>query len=60
MTTWSALGLGIGLGIGAGVTPGPLLALIIAETLRGGWRSGMLVALAPLLSVSLPQRGERT
>jgi len=50
MTTWSALGLGVGLGIGAGVTPGPLLGLIIAETLRGGWRSGMLVALAPPLA----------
>lgn len=49
MTFWQALGLGIGLGIGAGVTPGPLLGLIIAETLRGGWRAGMLVALAPPL-----------
>jgi threonine/homoserine/homoserine lactone efflux protein len=49
MTFWQALGLGLGLGIGAGVTPGPLLGLIVAETLRGGWRSGMLVALAPPL-----------
>ncbi len=49
MTSWQALGLGLGLGIGAGVTPGPLLALIIHETLRGGWRSGVLVALAPPL-----------
>ena len=49
MTTWQALGLGVGLGIGAGVTPGPLLGLIIAETLRGGWRSGVLVAFAPPL-----------
>jgi threonine/homoserine/homoserine lactone efflux protein len=43
------LGLGLGLGIGAGITPGPLLALIINETLRGGWQSGVLVALAPPL-----------
>jgi len=49
MTSWQALGLGAGLGISAGVTPGPLLGLILAETLRGGWRSGMLVACAPLL-----------
>lgn len=49
MTSWQALGVGVGLGVGAGVTPGPLLGLIIAETLRGGWRSGMLVACAPLL-----------
>jgi threonine/homoserine/homoserine lactone efflux protein len=49
MTFWQALGLGLGLGIGAGITPGPLLGLIIVETLRGGWRSGMLVALAPPL-----------
>jgi len=49
MTFWQALGFGVGLGIGAGVTPGPLLGLIITETLRGGWRSGMLVALAPPL-----------
>ena len=49
MTTWQALGLGVGLGVGAGVTPGPLLGLIIAETLRGGWRSGVLVAFAPPL-----------
>ena len=49
MTSWQALGLGVGLGIGAGVTPGPLLGLIITETLRGGWRSGVLVAFAPPL-----------
>jgi threonine/homoserine/homoserine lactone efflux protein len=49
MTSWQALGLGLGLGIGAGITPGPLLALIINETLRGGWQSGVLVALAPPL-----------
>jgi threonine/homoserine/homoserine lactone efflux protein len=49
MTAWQALGLGLGLGIGAGITPGPLLGLIIHETLRGGWRAGMLVACAPPL-----------
>ena len=49
MTTWGALGMGVSLGLGAGVTPGPLLALVINETLRHGWRAGVSVALAPLL-----------
>lgn len=47
MTPWQALGVGISLGLGAGITPGPLLGLVINETLRGGWRAGVLVALAP-------------
>jgi threonine/homoserine/homoserine lactone efflux protein len=49
MTVWGALGIGVSLGIGAGVTPGPLLGLVITETLRNGWRGGVSVALAPLL-----------
>lgn len=49
MTVWSALGIGVSLGLGAGITPGPLLGLVIAETLRNGWRAGVSVALAPLL-----------
>jgi threonine/homoserine/homoserine lactone efflux protein len=48
MTVWGALGIGVSLGIGAGVTPGPLLGLVITETLRKGWRAGVSVALAPL------------
>jgi len=47
MTPWQALGVGVSLGLGAGITPGPLLGLVITETLRGGWRAGVLVALAP-------------
>jgi threonine/homoserine/homoserine lactone efflux protein len=50
MSFWQALGVGIGLGLGAGITPGPLLGLVIRETLRGGWRPGVLVALAPLIA----------
>lgn len=49
MTVWGALGIGISLGLGAGIAPGPLLGLVIAETLRHGWRAGVSVALAPLL-----------
>ena len=47
MSPWQVFILGIGLGLGAGITPGPLMGLVIQETLRGGWRSGILVALAP-------------
>jgi threonine/homoserine/homoserine lactone efflux protein len=47
MLPWQALGVGIGLGLGAGITPGPLLGLVMRETLRSGWRSGVYVALAP-------------
>jgi len=49
MTMWGALGIGVSLGIGAGMTPGPLLGLVITETLRKGWRAGVSVALAPLV-----------
>lgn len=38
------------LGLAAGLAPGPLLALVMAESLRGGAGSGMRVALAPLLT----------
>jgi threonine/homoserine/homoserine lactone efflux protein len=38
------------LGLAAGVSPGPLLALVIGETIRHDRRMGILVALAPLLT----------
>lgn len=41
------------LGLAAGLSPGPLLALVIGETLQHGRRAGAKVALAPLLT-SLP------
>lgn len=44
------LGIGLLLGISAGLAPGPLLALVLSETLRHGVGSGIKVALAPLLS----------
>jgi len=42
--------IGLGLGISSGFAPGPLLALVVAETLRYGLRAGLKVALAPLVS----------
>jgi len=41
---------GILLGLSAGLAPGPLLTLVIAETLRAGTRAGIRVALAPLIT----------
>lgn len=38
------------LGLAAGFSPGPLTFLVIAETLRHGLRSGIQVAMAPLLT----------
>jgi threonine/homoserine/homoserine lactone efflux protein len=50
MTPWLFFAQGAGLGLSAAGTPGPLTALLISETLRRGWRRGVLVALAPVLS----------
>ena len=44
------LNMGIVLGLAAGLSPGPLLMLVISETLRHGTRSGMKVALAPIIT----------
>lgn len=41
---------GLALGFSAGVTPGPLLALVVASTLARGWRGGVQAAIAPLIS----------
>jgi len=41
---------GLSLGIAAGVSPGPLLALVVSQTLQHGWREGVKVACAPLVS----------
>jgi threonine/homoserine/homoserine lactone efflux protein len=45
-----ALGAGILFGLSAGLAPGPLFALVIAQTLRFGSGQGVRVALAPLLT----------
>jgi threonine/homoserine/homoserine lactone efflux protein len=41
---------GAAIGLTAAGTPGPLLTFLISRSLSGGWRSGALVALAPLIS----------
>ena len=41
---------GVAFGLSAGLSPGPLLTLVIAETLRHGIGSGIKVAVAPLLT----------
>ncbi len=46
----ASLILGVSYGFAAGVSPGPMLGLVISQTLRRGWRAGNLVALAPLFS----------
>lgn len=38
------------LGLTAGMSPGPLMTLLIAESLRGGWPAGFWVSLAPLVT----------
>ena len=46
----SLLGSGIVLGLAAGLAPGPLLTLVVSETLRHGSGAGIRVALAPLIT----------
>jgi threonine/homoserine/homoserine lactone efflux protein len=41
---------GLLFGLVAGISPGPLLALVIAETLTHSRKEGMLVAFAPILT----------
>lgn len=44
------LSAGAVLGLAAGFAPGPLLTLVISETLQHGIRSGVKVALAPIIT----------
>ena len=41
---------GLLLGLGVGLAPGPLLALVISASLRGGVSHGLRVALSPLIT----------
>lgn len=42
--------MGTVLGLSAGFAPGPLLTLVISETLQHGIKSGIKVALAPIIT----------
>lgn len=42
------LAAGAVIGLSAGLTPGPLLTLVVTQTLRHGFREGAKVALSPL------------
>ena len=46
----STLGSGVVLGLSAGLSPGPLLTLVLAQSVRHGTREGIKVALAPFLT----------
>lgn len=41
---------GAALGFAAAISPGPFQTYLISETLAGGWRRGMPVTLAPLIT----------
>jgi len=47
---WGVLTVGFLLGAPAGFSPGPMLVLIISETLRHGIRAGAKVAFIPLIT----------
>ena len=44
------LAMGVILGLSAGAAPGPLLALVITETLQHDIKSGVKVAIAPIIT----------
>lgn len=46
----TALAAGVLLGFSAGLSPGPMLALVLAQALRHGAREGCKVALTPLVT----------
>lgn len=48
MVSW--FGAGVALGLSAGISPGPLLALVISQTLKHGSKEGAKVAVAPLMT----------
>jgi len=46
----ASLGIGAALGLSAGLTPGPLLALVVSQSLAHGVREGLKVAFVPLIT----------
>ncbi|WP_457626458.1 LysE family translocator [Persephonella sp.] len=41
---------GLTFGIAAGLSPGPLMALLISETIKGHKRNGILVSISPIIT----------
>lgn len=50
MTAAGALVAGVVFGLSGGISPGPLLTLVISETLNHGVGAGVRVAMAPLIT----------
>lgn len=50
MEIWQYLLTGATLGLAAGISPGPILALVIRESLQNGRKAGIKVATVPLFS----------
>lgn len=50
MEGWAGLSFGVVLGISAGFSPGPLMSLVIAQTMQYGVREGIKVSLTPLMT----------
>lgn len=48
--TGAALVSGVVLGLSAGLSPGPMLTLVVFQTLKHGIKEGLKVAMAPLLT----------
>ena len=48
--TLTSLGAGVVFGLSAGFSPGPLLMLVISQTIRHGIREGAKVAFSPLVT----------
>lgn len=49
----NSLLFGIIIGLAAGLSPGPLITLVVSETLKNGKKEGIKVAVSPLISESL-------
>ncbi len=47
---WAYLGYATILGLSAGVSPGPLLAIVITQTVKHNVREGIKIAVAPLIT----------
>ena len=46
----SYAGMGLTFGLAGGLSPGPLTALVVGQTVRFGLREGCTVALAPVIT----------